>query len=369
MLQASNIPQSILIIRLGAMGDLVHAASAIQVLKQAHPELAIDWLTTPFYKPLLEAFRYRHEASGELLPLFRSVFCYDKSENNAWRKALDDIRKRRYDALVNLHPSFKTRLLSFLSGAVKHATYQKQKLSIQGEGQRELPRRHAVSDFLQPVLALYPDLATSINATFLETHWPPVLAVSELDSAKAPSLKKPYIALIIGVGGKRANRGWPLENFEALITLILAKTELAVVLVGGPEEKASAASLEKALRGAVSVETNPRLHNLCDKLSLLETASLLQGASLVLGGDTGPLHLASCFDVPIIALFGPTSIKRTGALGPETKRLHLLPDENLACWPCEQPTCHLPADQHLACMHENAPEAVFKALAAKLSEG
>ena len=183
---------------------------------------------------------------------------------------------------------------------------------------------------------------------------PPVLSLPSPENDK-PNI--PIISLIVGVGQKRGNRGWPLDAYKQLIHQVLDKSDAEVVLIGGPEEIETGQALAQAF------ECNNRVRNACGKYPLLETAAILRDSTVIVGGDTGPLHLASCFDVPIIGLFGPTSVNRTGALGPEARRVHLTPHENLSCWPCELPTCPLPAEQNLACMRETTPETVWTAVA------
>lgn len=342
--------QRVLVIRLGAMGDLVHAASAVQAIKRQYSDVQVDWLTSPAYISLLKAFEF------EGAPLLSHVWGYDKKEGlKGFLDVALAIRQKRYDAIINLHTSLKTWLLSHIAiigREGEYYQYQKEKLSIQGEEQRDIPRFHAAEDFLQPFLALFPQ-ASLDDLRYL---FPPAPITPELPH----STGKPQVALIVGVGQKRGNRGWPTEHYQKLIALILAQTDASIVLIGGPEEVESGSQLESAYVD-YTLATG-RLENRCGKLSLLETAAALRQSNVVIGGDTGPLHLASCFDVPIIGIFGPTSIHRTGALGPEAKRHHLLPHPGLDCWPCELPTCPLPAEQYLACMKETAPESVMAAI-------
>jgi ADP-heptose:LPS heptosyltransferase len=154
---------------------------------------------------------------------------------------------------------------------------------------------------------------------------------------------------------KRSNRAW--GGYFAL-TQQLAKIypQAQILIVGGPDE----AELGQQL----CIE--PQVKSYCGHLSIAQTALLLQSCSLAIAGDTGPLHLAASVGCPVIGIYGPTALSRTG---PRTRMNHrvLTPPEQLDCWPCEEAECPMNGDDYLACMNDITVEQVLSTVSELLS--
>lgn len=316
--------RKLLVIRLGAMGDLIHMSPSLRAVKE-HCQIEVHLITLPVYQPLVETFGVLDKTRGD------KTWGFDKRWKGLFQLA-GELRAEHFDAAVNLHPSLKTRLLLTLAGISPVSIYQKEKLAITGERQRGIPRLHAAEDFYRPFQRLL-DLPGQPDLT-------PALSLSGPAAVDR-------IGIIPGVGGKRGNRAWPVENYRTLIqTLLASQPGLKILLFGGPDE----AGLAEALADYPEVENHCGAHN------ILATARLMQTCRVMVGGDTGPLHLAAALGIPVIGLFGPTSTRRTGPLGRQTDVL--TPDGALACWPCELPTCPLTGGDHLACMKQITVDTV-----------
>lgn len=331
----------LLVIRLGALGDLIHVSPSLEAVKQANPQTEIHLLTSPAYQVL-----------AEMIPAIDQVWSFDKKQG--WRglfRLAGQLKQAGIDGVVNLHPSFKSWLLTRLIAPEKNATYKKEKLKAKGKAQRAISRRHAVADFYQPfreLLALpQPDLLT------------PNLILP--DTAKQVPLKlqgEQWVGLIPGVGAKRSNRAWEPTAYEELIQKLLAKPGVKVFLIGGPDEKVLAESLMSQL--ADFPEGLACLENHCGRHNIPGTALLLSQCDLVIGGDTGPMHLAAAVGAPLVGIYGPTSLQRTGPV-PQGAMATLTPPDSLECWPCELPECPYTGEQHLACMKQISVDAVLAA--------
>lgn len=329
MSTSTRVPvRKLLVIRLGAMGDLLHVSPSIRQACQIAQE--VHFLTSPLYVPLVE------QMEG-----VTQVWTYDKKRS--WPGLLqlaNEIRAAGIDGVINLHPSFKTWLLTRLIAPKVTAVYRKQKFKTRGKALRQQLRRHAVEDFNQPFQELLGTPQEALSA---------LLPEFSVQAEPQPN----RIGLIPGVGGKRGNRAWPVAFYKALIHRLLeAEPQCNIVLIGGPDETALAESLV--------VEGESRLENHCGRRSLLETAALLKSCRIVISGDTGPLHLAAAVGVPIISLFGPTAHARTGPVGNQSITRFTPPDD-LECWPCELPTCPLEGKLHHACMNGISVLEVYQA--------
>lgn len=332
----------LLVIRFGALGDLIHVSPSLAAVKAAKPDLEIHFLTSPPYESLLG-----------FLPAIDKVWTWDR--RSGWLglfRLAKELCRTGIDGVVNLHPSFKSWLLVKLIGPAGESTYRKEKLPVKGQSQRPLKRRHAVTDFFAPFRCLLklPAIERMI----------PELPVPGTDVVQKPSGEQ-WIGIIPGVGGKRSNRAWSLESYELLITELLAQPQVRILLIGGPDERALA---EKIVQTAGA---EPRIENHCGRHDIPGTVALMAACDLVIGGDTGPMHVAAALGRPLIGIYGPTSLARTGPLGKGDARL-FTPTENLACWPCEQADCPLSGEDHLRCMREIPVESVLSASRELLSK-
>ena len=127
----------VLVIRFGAMGDLVHLSPSFRALNNQHPGVTIDLLTSAIYQPIVNNFD----------ALNQSLFWDKKDGLPALFQLAVQLAGERYDAVINLHPSLKTGLFCLLLRASKTAVYRKERLRVTGSQQRTMTRRHAVEDF------------------------------------------------------------------------------------------------------------------------------------------------------------------------------------------------------------------------------
>jgi ADP-heptose:LPS heptosyltransferase len=328
--------KKMLVIRFGALGDLLHLSPALQTVKECHPDWEIHLLTGSPYQAL-----------GSALAGVDRVWTWDKQSGLGALASLSmELRELKFGAVVNLQPSLKSWLLTQSIWPKRQAAYHKQKLKQKGLAQRKIPRRHATADFYEPfrrVLDL-PPVLTQL----------PSLVVPDDIFAKMPHkpVHERWIGIITGVGSKRANRAWGVEQYIKLIQELLEMTDQRILLIGGMDEQPLAELILSEIPGQ-----SDKLQNHCGAYDILATAALLQQCDVVIGGDTGPLHLAAAVGAPIIAIYGPTALARTGPIGAQNIQT-LTPPKDLACWPCELPQCPYTGEAHLACMKEIPGEMV-----------
>lgn len=358
----------LLIIRLGALGDLVHLSGTLDAVKYLKPELELHLLTRPAYAQL-----------AAMMPVVQHTWFWNPQAGwpSLWKTG-KMLREAGIESVVNLHPSFKTWLLTqCIRPSAGQAVYHKQKLKQHGQAQRALSRRHAIEDFYQPFqkflnLPEAADLPEGLLIPRLQ-QFNTASVFSSPYSSTMPT-KEPgsiWIGLIPGVGGKRANRAWPLQAWNALSQNLLAKSSnVHIILLGGIDEKALATELLNSLQEASPASSTlagiSHIHNHCGYWDIAGTIELMRQCDIVVGGDTGPLHLAAGLGIPVIGVFGPTAPTRTGPRGSAFPQ-SILPPETLDCWPCEQASCLFFDERHLACMREISVETVEKAILQTLS--
>lgn len=337
----------LLVIRFGALGDLIHVSPSLEAVKRAYPGVEIHLLTSPGYRVL-----------ANLLPGVDHVWTWEKKRG--WLelfKIAVQLKRAGIDSVVNLHPSFKSLLIMGLLLPIRSTVYHKEKLKVKGSAQRAIHRHHATEDFYQPFQRL-------LGLPNLDHQFLPMLkhATSSENMPFKPHDQR-WIAVIPGVGAKRSNRAWePASYLHLAQALLTERPDISILLVGGPDEAALAGQLKKSLAGWAD-----QIENHCGKHDIPGTASLLAQCDLVIGGDTGPMHLAAALGVPLVGIYGPTALSRTGPLA-HGESCMLLPPDSLACWPCELSECPYTGDEHLACMKQitvaQAKQAVLSVLKA-----
>lgn len=312
-------PQRILIVRTSAMGDAVHTLPAVAMLREALPEAHIGWVIEERWRELLCA-------TGTMLagdrsagrPLVDEVHLVNLK---AWRRKLAspetwralggsvrELRAAQYDVAVDLQGSIRSAVLARLSGA----------RAVCGFGEpRERPaewlysRRvlvagaHVAEQNCAVARALLKDCGVrGADGLTKPPQFPlPVNAADEAWCAASQWSGSTRFAILAPGAGWGAKQ-WPVERYGELARK-LADVGLASLVNFGPGEEQLATAVEQASGGAARRGL----------YSLGKLMALCQRASVFVGGDTGPLHLAAAMGTPVVALFGPTDPARNGPLG------------------------------------------------------
>ena len=319
----------ILIVRLSAMGDIIHAMPAVAGLRQQFPESRIDWAIEERWSPLL-ASRVSSELIGKSEPSAQQplVNLVHRVQMRRWRESpfssttrqeIASLRARlrgcHYDHAIDLQGAIRSALLARASGA---------KVRAGALHPRELPARwwynvkaHTPAEHVVDQAAEVLSAAVGATVDPVQPEFPADPEAERWAMEKARSVS-PQFALINPGAGWGA-KCWPAERYAELIR-ILGEHGIRSLVNAGPGEQELA---ESACRG------NENVANVLE-CSLARLISLSRLASVFIGGDTGPMHLASALGIPIVAIFGPTDPARNGPYGgryvvlrsPESKRDH-----------------------------------------------
>ncbi len=266
----------LLVLRLSALGDVIHTIPAVTALKDAAEE--ITWVVEAPYRELVEIV-----AGVKTIPVRMKTWTRDP------RAARDAIRQMRgADTVIDFQGLIKSAALGWLSGAKtrygfdRHAIREKPALLFTNRKVRVDTSKHVIEQNLQLASAAW--------------HTKAVAAATALQNGFAafPQPVPGYegsIVLLPGAG--KANKLWPVERFRELAARIGPKA----LVVWGPGER----ELAERVGARMAPATNLR-----------ELAWLLQKAEVVIGGDTGPLHLADALGTKVIGLYGPTDPRRNG---------------------------------------------------------
>ena len=294
----------ILIVRLGSLGDIVHTIPAQQQIAEHFPHAQIHWLAEPPYQSLLR----------QVPGIFRLWAADTKKWRRKWPTLRElpslvaSLRRESFDIALDFQGLVKSAILARLSGARQVVGFPPQELrepsaawlytdTIQTRRLRGNCRRHVIELNLE--LACF--LGCSNGASALihlaipteATHF----VVTRLQTLR---IRRP---IILNLGAGQPEKQWPARHYANLFLKIRKQLRLAVLFTYGPEEKSLVEEVKQVIQ-PLPVPTLPT--------DMLELAALCRQARLLVGTDTGPLHLAVALGTPTVALMGPKPSWRNG---------------------------------------------------------
>jgi lipopolysaccharide heptosyltransferase I len=304
--------ERLLIVRLSAMGDVIHTLPAAQALRKAYPEAMIGWIIEERWAELLcAAGAARRGSRSAQRPLVDWVHTVNLK---GWRKALfslhgvepiarvwNDVRAAGYQVAIDLQGAIRSAVLARWSGAsVVYGTREPRESAAALWYTRQATARgkHVIEQGLSVVESLVGKKLVVPAAQF-----PRDVAAEEGIEERLREFGAEKFAILNPGAGWGAKR-WPAERYGQ-VARDLAKCGLQSVLNYGPGEEDLARTAETASEGAARAF----------QCSISELIALTRRAELFVGGDTGPLHLAAALRVPVVAIFGPTDPARNGPYG------------------------------------------------------
>ena len=315
---------SILIVRLSAMGDVIHTLPAAAALRRAFPQATLGWLIEERWAELLCSLRYpRSGPRSPQRPLVDRVHTVNTAE---WRRALfsfntwqqmavglSQLRGIHYDAAIDFQGAVRSALMARWSGArVVYGDSQPRENAASMFYTRQiiLPTNgtHVIQQGVALAEAIIPAASSRANILGL----PPRPEVkfpfdedAEKRSAEVTSDIKDFVILNPGAGW--GAKMWPVERYGQVAQALAGKGFTSLVNCGPGEE-------ELAMRVVSASEGSARKIS----CSVSELIALTRRARLFIGGDTGPMHLAAALKIPVVAIFGPTNPARNGPFGTQS---------------------------------------------------
>ena len=303
----------ILVVRFSSIGDIVLTTPVVRMLKK-QLNAQVHYLTKSSYVSLLKNN-----------PYIDSVYQID----NSISEVIADLKKEKYDYVIDLHSNLRTKILKFRLG-VAAKSFNKlnmEKFMLTNFKLDNMPKIHIVDRYLETVKHLGVKNDNQGLDFFLSAN-------DKLDISIFP---KNYIVFIIG--GQHATKILPNEK----IMSIIKKVNKPVLLIGGPEDFG---------RGEQIIANTNNTINTCGKYSILQSASLVQQATMVITHDTGMMHIAAAFNKKIYSVWGNT-VPEFGMYpyleSEQSKRIEV---KGLNCRPCSKIGYDKCPKGHFKCMRE-----------------
>jgi len=335
-----NDPQRILVIRLSGVGDVLWTTPLLRSLRQGYPRAKIFYVVRQACAPVLE----NNPDVDELL-------VYRGGGPKHQLAFLQDIRSRRCHLCLDLVGTPRTAIQSLVSGAKVRMGFDfgyRRFFYNRVLSAAEANQGHEVEFHLYPLKFL--GLEAGDRRLVFN------LTPKEIDYRKNFWLERNLkrgreVVGIIPTGGWACKR-WPEENYIALGQAFAQKKDIVFLIFWG-----NAQERHRAVRIAQGIGPQAVL---APETSLRQMAALISGCRAVVGNDTGPLHLATAFDIPVISFYGPTSPQ---AQGPWGQGHRVLRDETLPCLVCNRTDCRRPR-----CMENIKVDSAVQALRQALAQ-
>ena len=305
-------PKRILVVRLSAMGDIIHTLPAVAALRHAFPEAVLGWIVEERWAELLCTVRSpRSGPRTAQRPLADRVHFTNMTRwgasffsNHTWEQiasGLSDLRSMHYDVAIDFQGAIRSAMLARWSGAP----------TIYGFAQ---PRENIASMFytrtIVPegahIIEQNLSLATAVAGQKLSLQPVPFPRDNNVESECARRLEEHGLQrfVILNPGAGWGAKRWPTERFGD-VAAQLAQVGFKSLINFGPGEEALVKEVQRASQGAAEPLS----------CSLTELIAVTRRTSLFIGGDTGPLHLAASLGVPVVGIYGPTNPARNGPHG------------------------------------------------------
>ncbi len=326
---------SILIIRLTSIGDVLLTTPLIRIMRNLYPDSRIDFLTTSQMKSVFE----HNPRIDNILTVERKASLGELREEN--RRLADNCK---YDFVIDLQNNFKSRILR--NGlADKILIYDKRRLyKLKLVYLKRIPEHYDLIPDLY--ISTAEELGVKPDGKGAE-FW----LESDIDTGFYADDNKKFEKegnneVVIAPGAYHFTKRWPKENYISLIKLLLASGN-SVSIVGGDEDIHLGEEFVKIF--------NDKIQNHIGKLSLSQTAEVINNAAVVVTNDTAVMHIAAARATPAVALFGST-VKQFGFT--PYNAVHKIIEKDIACRPCTHYGKSKCPQKHFNCMKLITPEEV-----------
>ena len=348
---ASQSFQRILLIKPSAVGDVVHALPVLVKLRQRYPEAQIDWLIRP---EIADLVRFHPALSNVVLFDRRRLAKFGRNWSATFGlfRLLNQIRRERYDLVVDLHGQLRSALFTLASRAPYRVGFERTREGAWVSYSHRIPlptmEAHAADRYLWLGQVLDFDAANPDFTIYSSDE--AAESVTRL-LAERRQLGRPLAVLVPGTVWE--TKHWRIEGFAEVARQLLARG-YAVALAGSPKDRPRCRQVALAAPGVCDVS---------GQTTLAEMIALVRHSALCVTNDSGSMHIAVALDKPVVSVFGPTNPLRTGPYG----RPQAVVQADVECSPCYLRKLSRCPHDHL-CMQQVSPEMVLDRLAQLRSE-
>ena len=292
-----KVANQICILRLSALGDCCHALGAINHLKKAMPNSKITWVIG--------------KTEYQLFKEIEDIDFYVVDKSNLMKAMLEirrALRGRKFDVLLNMHASMSANLISTMIPSERKIGFDKERSRDQ---QSLFCNEFIPAKKNQHVADGMVDFVNHLTNENGHPVWEPLNLNPEEDEIKKYINEDKVTCLISPCSsqryGKKYNRSWPIENFIEVIEYLLGQKNVQVIITGGLSET------EVEYSKKIDAEYfNENMINLIGKTSIRGMAAIIKHSQFIISPDSGPAHIGTVMDKPVIGLYAMSNLNRSG---------------------------------------------------------
>ena len=339
----------ILLVRLRLLGDVIFTTPLLRALRRQYPDAHLTYVVEPAAEPVVR--NNPHLNRVIIAPRGRGIA---RLRNDVVLARM--LRHERFDVAIDLHGGPRGAWLTWASGAPRRIGYttagRTWMYTHPVPRPADLSGRHSVLkqwELLGPLGAAACDPAR--DAVEMPEDAGGVARVAERLRAAGVRDDDPLVLLHVSAGNPF--RRWPLESFAALVSQLAARDpKRRFVLTAGPSDADAAQRLADRIHAISAAQVIP------GSFDIAELRALAARATVYIGGDSGPMHIAATTGTPVVGLFGPTLAERSLPWRSPRLFAEAVDAGPLPCRPCRQRTCE-PGD--FRCLTGITPERVAEA--------
>jgi lipopolysaccharide heptosyltransferase I len=324
--------RKILIIKPSSLGDVVHSLPFLNAIKSSFPQSEIHWVISRGLEELLEG----HPMINKQIIINKDTWKKISKTGSTLKELMQlfkYLKNEKYDLVIDIQGLFRSGIIAMATRAPLRVGFAESR-----EGSRLFYNKKVKGGKDIHAVDRYMKIAGELGCDTGNIVFPFPLIKNDLREIKEiKNTVRDYIVIV--PGAKWSTKKWPAEYFGKLASMLPFKT----FVVGGKTDISIANEVVNASQGnAVS---------LAGSTTLRELLEIMRDARLVISNDSGPMHIAAGFKVPVVALFGPTSPLRTGPYGEG----HISIKSDAECSPCFKKRC-----RDLKCMRNISVDIVYE---------
>jgi lipopolysaccharide heptosyltransferase I len=287
---SSESGERILIVRLTAMGDILHTLPAVEAVRESFPEARLDWVVDRRWAAILQGS-----------PALNHVISVDRRSWDSIWACVRELRAASYTCSLDMQGLYKSAVLGWFSGAPRRVGFESR---VARESGAALFYTEHVSPTGSHVAEHNLSIAEHIGARKPAGSFP-LPACTEVEAEIRTALDQHGLRdfYAFSPGGSWRAKCWPPERFGALCRELEKAHGWRGVMILGPEERALGEEVVRAAAPTIPVWI---------PTDLPELAALIRKARFLVGVDSGPLHLGVAVGTPVVGIYGPTDPDRNG---------------------------------------------------------
>ncbi|MEN3328482.1 MAG: heptosyltransferase [Acidobacteriota bacterium] len=303
-------PRNILVIDFGQLGDVVMSLPALRAIREKFPYAKITIAVGKPGKELLGLCGY----ANEILEVDRVALRDGPTLISIGRiaKFVSQVRKQKFDFVIDLHSYYETNILGFLSGA-SHRLYSRREnrsldflANFKPQPARESTAAHLVDRYLDMLKPL--GIENVPRTPVLKTSAPDDKAVEAMLKKEKAQSRELLVGMFPGAGN--ASRVWPLEKFAEVADHLIRNDRVRVIVFAGPEERALVTQMRSVF---------PSGSIFFDRLTIPQLASAQARLTLFISNDTGPAHIAAAVGTPVVVILDRPDLNSFTPVGEQNR--------------------------------------------------